>query len=168
MTAHHGDAVAILQAQVVSGQELYVAHEHTADVYAVGVAQLQLAEPLAVERRPRDDEHAAFHIGIDGIPVYLLLIIVLGHAAPKEQAHGLLVLTCGDNEHVVTLLKLGVGKRNDDLVGTPQTGDDELQPRGGSHLSNGLSCHGRVDDDKLRYICLIVIADGPHLPGRLA
>ena len=40
--SHHSDTIAILQAQVVAGQKLDVATQHTAHVDAIGVAQLEL------------------------------------------------------------------------------------------------------------------------------
>ncbi len=47
--SHHGQSVAILQYEVVGSQQFDVAPEHPAHVHAIGVAQFQVAQLLAVK-----------------------------------------------------------------------------------------------------------------------
>ncbi len=163
MATHHRDAVAILQAQVVAGQELDVAAQHTTHVDTIGVAQLQLAQVTAVEGGARHDADTALHVGVDGIPVDLLAVPVFLHLLAEEQHHGVFILLGSHHEQRVALQDDGGRHGHDDLSVAPDAGDDKLQVGELGYLRDGLAGNGRVHRDELCDVGVVVVSEGLHL-----
>ena len=81
---------------------------------------MKLPQALTIKTSARNNKYATLYIGINSIPVDVVTIVFL-HSATKEYFHCSLIVLIGDDEHIVTLLKLGGCHRNDNLIGTPQT-----------------------------------------------
>ena len=120
---------------------------------------MKLAEMLAIEAGACDDADAALDIGVDGIPVYIFSVPVFVQLLTEEQHHGGLVILIGDDHHGVVDMKHGIGNGNDDLVATPDARDDELHVGHMRDVGNLLAYNGRIDDDELRDIGVVVIGE---------
>ena len=101
--AHHHYAVAILQPQVVGGQQFEVASQHPAHVNTISRAQLQVYQMLAIEHLARNDHRTAGHLGIYVVPVYLVGVPVGRGLAAEEYFHRLAVVLVGNDQHLVVL-----------------------------------------------------------------
>ena len=150
-SAHHGDAVAVLQVQIVGSQQLDVASHHAAHVHSVSLAHVQHAERLAVELGARHHYHAALHRVVDGVPVYLLTVPVLLHTLTEEYCHSRYLVAVGHHEHVVVHLQLRRCQRHDHLAASPDARYDEVAVGHLRHVGYGHARYGRIDYHKLPY-----------------
>ena len=166
--AHHGEAVTILQSQVIGGKKANIATEHTAHIHAIGVAHGEMAQQLAVQPRTGHHDDAALHLGIDGVPVHLLAVPVLVHLLAEENRHGRNLILIGYHQHTVVGVQHGVGLRHDDLVATPHARDDELAVCEHRNLGYGVAIQGRIHDDILSDGSMVVLVVSSYLQvGRL-
>ena len=150
-SAHHGDAVAVLQVQIVSSQQLDVASHHTAHVHSVSLTHVQHAERLAVELGARHHYHAALHRVVDGVPIDFLTVPVLLHTLTEQNCHCRHLVAVGHHEHVVVHLQLRRCQRHDHLAASPDARYDEVAVGHLRHLGNGHARYGRIDYHKLSY-----------------
>ena len=155
--AHNGQAVAVLQPDVVGGKQLYVAPLYAAHVHAVCGAQVQLPEVLAVKHAPRHHDDAALHMGVYGVPVYFLLVPVGFNLLAEENLERLYLVGHGHNEHVVVDAQLGACQRHYDFTASPDARHDELDMRLLRHLGKGLAVERGIYHHKLRHVGLVFL-----------
>ena len=102
--AHHGQTVAQLQTQVGGGQQLHARAVHAADVDAVGVPQAQLREFLAVDFGACHEDALRDELAVDGVPVDIFRVPVLGLLLAEDQPQGVGLAGRGDDQDQVVLL----------------------------------------------------------------
>ena len=155
--AHDGDAVAVLQVERISCEQLDVAAHHSRHVHAVCLAHVQRAERSAVQTAARHHYHAALHRRVDGVPVYLVAVPVFLHMLAEEDVHGSHLVAVGHHEHVVAVLHHGLCHRNDNLSVAPDARDDEVAVGRLRYLRYRLVRDGGVDADELSDVCAVVV-----------
>ena len=157
-----------MQSQSVGGKEFYVASHHTAHVHAVCLTHVQRTEGLAVEACACHHYHAAFHCGVDGVPVYLVAVPVFLHTFSEENVHCRHLVAVGHHEHVVVDIYLCVGHRHYHFALSPDARHDEMAVCHLRNLCYGASCYRGVHHDELPHKGLVVVAYAMRLEvGRL-
>ena len=165
-SAHHRHTVAILQQQVFGGQQFYVATHHAAHVHAIGVAQVQCAQHLAVQHRACYHYHPTFHVRVDGVPVNLFAVPVFLHPFAKQYLHGVGLFACGYHQQVIVNVYHRVGQWHYYLFSAPYTRDNEVHVRHLCNVGNGFSAQRRVHGHILRYICVVYLRTDAWLEVR--
>ena len=155
--AHHRQSVAILQTEVVGSQQSDITTQHSAHIHAIGIAHLQASQSLAVESRTGHHDDSALQFGIDGIPVHLIIIPLLIHLLSEENLHGRSLILIGNHEHIIVGMEHGISLRNDDLLASPYTGNDELAMGHHRDFGDGTAVESRVYDDVLSDGCMVIL-----------
>ena len=135
--AHHHEAVAVLQSQVVGGEKFHVAARHSAHVHAVGVSELQLSEAFTVQNTARKHQNAALHLRIHVVPVDALAVPVGFHLFAEEHFERLHVVFGCHDEDVVMKFQVRIGLWHKHLFVSPKSGNHKAQVRERRHLGHG-------------------------------
>ena len=91
------------------------------------------------------------------------MTIILLHTTAKKNLHSSLIVLIGDDKHIIALLQLSACHRHNNLIGTPQTRDNELYMSHATKLSYSLACNGRINDNKLSNTGVIVFGKRTYL-----
>ena len=141
--AHHNDAVAQLEQQVGLGDEVDTGTADARDGDVEGLAQLEVAQALAVDGGVGDDEALGSEVvGLDSLP--------LGHvhvnARTDEEREGLDLERRGHEEDLIAHAEGGVRLGQLDVVGAlmEHAGDHTLTAEELLYLADGVAAHGVV------------------------
>ena len=119
--AHHGQTVAVLQTEVIGSQQTDITTQHSAHVDAIGISHLQASQSLAVQSRTGHHDDAAFHLCINRIPVYLIIIPLLVHLFSEENLHRRNLILIGNHEHIIIGMENRISLRHNHLLSSPYT-----------------------------------------------
>ena len=158
--AHYDYAVAQLEQQVWLGDKVYAGTADARDGDVKGLAQLEVAQALAVDGGVGDDEALGSEVvGLDGIP--------LGHvhvdARTDEQRQCLNLERRGHEEYLVAHAQRSIRLGQLDVVGllVQHAGDDALAPEDLLYLTDGVSAHGVVvylEGDSFELLGILLVA----------
>ena len=141
---HYGQAVAQLQGQTGSSQQLHTVAVDAADVHTIVVAQVKRTQLLAVELTSGHHDALRHQLAVDGIPVNVLLVPVGMLLFAEEHRQSRHILLLGHHQQAVALAQHLLRGGYAHVAVAPQAGDDELRVAESTHFAYALIKYRRI------------------------